>query len=193
MDINVIEMQLEVLSESFSESFQFYESMGMDKEQISATQKQVEPMLELLALLVPTLVAISALVTTAAIWLAVHWIFPKLQIKIPTLPPFAQWKFPDAFFYTATIGGVGLYWGVTRGWTNIQEISLNLLIISGLIGFVQGLSLMSFIFDRHKFSKLMRRLLYVLVVLNMFLVQLVAITGLIDMLFDYRKKFFDRK
>ena len=32
-----------------------------------------------------------------------------------------------------------------------------------------------------------------ILVLNMFLVQLVAITGLIDMLFDYRKKLFDGK
>ena len=193
MDINVIEMQLDVLRESFSESFQMYESMGVDKERIAATQEQVEPMLEFLALLIPTLITISALVTATAIWLAAHWIFPKLQIKIPTLPPFAQWKFPAAFFYTALIGGLGLYWGLTRGWTNIQEISINLLIISGLIGFVQGLSLMSFIFDRYKISKLVRRFIYVILILNMLLVQLVAITGLIDMLFDYRKKLFDGK
>ena len=193
MDINVIEMQLDVLRESFSESFQMYESMGVDKERIAATQEQVEPMLEFLALLIPTLITISALVTATAIWLAAHWIFPKLQIKIPTLPPFAQWKFPAAFFYTALIGGLGLYWGLTRGWTNIQEISINLLIISGLIGFVQGLSLMSFIFDRYKISKLVRRFIYVILILNMLLVQLVAITGLIDMLFDYRKRLFDGK
>ncbi|MBQ3444736.1 MAG: DUF2232 domain-containing protein, partial [Selenomonadaceae bacterium] len=75
-------------------------------------------------------------------------------------------------------------------WTQIQEVSLNLTVISMLVGLIQGLSLLSFIFDRYKLSKLMRRIFYVLLVLNMFLLQLVAVTGLVDMLFDYRKRFF---
>ena len=36
----------------------------------------------------------------------------------------------------------------------------------------------------------MRRIFYVLIMLNMFFIQLVAITGLVDMLFDYRKRLF---
>ena len=61
-----------------------------------------------------------------------------------------------------------------------------------LVGLTQGLAIVSFLFDRYKVSKLMRRLLYALILLNMFMAQLVAVTGLLDMFFDYRKKFFTK-
>mgnify|MGYP002622313807 CR=1 FL=1 len=190
MDVNFIETQIELVRESFNESFALYESMGVEQERINEAKAQVEPAIQTLTFLIPTLMMLTALINSAVIWLTAHWIFPKLQMKIPKLPDFAEWHFPQIFFYTAVIGGLGLYWGYTRGWTEIFEIALNLLIVSALIGLVQGFSLLAAIFDRYKVSKFMRRILYVLLLLNMFFIQLVAITGLFDMLFDYRKKLF---
>ena len=191
MDVDLIETQIEVVRESFNESFKLYEEMGVAPAQIDEAKGQVEPALQMLAFLMPTILMLTALINAVAVYLTVQWIFPKLQMKMPKLPPFAQWKLPSLFFYTAIIGGLGLYWGFTRGWTGIYEIALNLLIVSLIIGLIQGLALLSFIFDRYKFSKLVRRILYVILILNMFLLQIVAITGLLDMLFDYRKKFFE--
>ena len=193
MDVNIIEMQVEMVRESFNESFALYEDLGVEKERIDEAKGQVEPALQAMVYLMPTVIMLTALINAVAAYLTAHWIFPKLQMKIPTLPPFAQWKLPSLFFYTAIIGGLGLYWGFTRGWTEIYETSLNMLILSGIIGALQGFSLLSFIFDRYKISKFMRRFFYVITILNMFLLQIVAITGLLDMLFDYRKKFFDRR
>ena len=190
MDVNLIDTQIEVARESFDESFAMYESMGIEQSRINEAKKQVEPVLQTLALLMPTLIMLTALINSVAVWLTSHWIFPKLQMKIPSLPDFAEWKFPSLFFYLGVFGGLGLYWGYTRGWTEIYEISLNLLILAMLIGLVQGLSLLSAIFDRYKISKFMRRIFYVILLLNMFFLQLIAITGLVDMLFDYRKKLF---
>ena len=190
MDVNFIETQIELVRESFNESFAMYEAMGVDKAQINEAKGQGEPALQTLALLVPTLIMLTSVINALAVWFTSKWIFPKLQMQIPSLPPFAEWKFPVPFFYIAIISGLGMYWSFTRGWTQIQELSLNLAIISMLVGLIQGFSLLSFIFDRYKISKLVRRILYVLLVLNMFLLQLVAITGLMDMLFDYRKRFF---
>ena len=190
MDVNLLDTQIEMVRESFNESFAMYESMGVDAVRISEAKAQVEPAIQTLALLMPTLIMVTALANAAATWLTAHWIFPKLQMKIPTLPPFAEWRFPVLFLYTAIIGGLGMYWGLTRGWTEIQEISLNLTFVSMLIGLIQGLALLSAIFDRYNVTKLVRRLLYAILILNFFLLQLVAVTGLIDMIFDYRKRFF---
>lgn len=190
MDVNLIETQIELLRESFNESFDMYESMGVEQARINEAKSQVEPALQTLAFLMPTLMMLTALINSIAVWLTAHWIFPKLQMKILKLPPFAEWQFPALFCYTAIIGGLGMYWGFTRGWTQIYEISLNLLIVSAIIGLVQGFSLLSAILDRYKISKIMRRILYVILLLNMFLLQLVAVTGLVDMIFDYRKRLF---
>ena len=190
MDVNLIETQIEMVRESFDESFALYENLGVEQSQINDAKKQVEPALQTLTFLMPTLIMLTALINTLAIWFTAHWIFPKLQIKIPTMPPFAKWKFPAVFCYTGIIGALGMYWGFTRGWTQIYEISLNWMVLSAIIGLIEGFSLLSFVFDRYKVSKFMRRVLYVLFVLNTFFLQLLAITGLADMLFDYRKRFF---
>lgn len=193
MNVNFIEMQIQILRDAFDDSFTMYESMGVDKAQIEESKGQVEPLLQTLAMMIPTLVLLSALINSVAIWFTSQWIFPKLQLKLPTFPPFAEWKFPATFLYLAAFGALGMYWGVTRGWTQIQELSLNVLFISMIIGLVQGLALLSALFDKWNVSKFVRRFLYVIIFLNMFFLQLVAITGLVDMLFDYRKKIFDRK
>ena len=190
IDMNFIKTQIELVRESFNESFALYESMGVEQAQINEAKSQIEPVLQTLALLIPTLIMLTAIINSVAVWLTTHWIFPKLQMKIPALPPFAEWKFPAPFFYTALIGGLCMYWSFTRGWTQIQEISLNLTIISMSIGLIQGLSLLSFIFDHYKASKLVRWIFYLLLLFNMFLLQLIAVTGLVDMLFDYRKRLF---
>ena len=192
-DVNLIDMQIEMARESFEESFALYETMGVEQARINEAKSQVEPILQTLVFLMPTLIMLTALINTLAVWFTARWIFPKLQLKIPPMPSFAEWRFPSLFVYTALVGALALYWGFTRGWTEIYEISLNLLIVSALIGLVQGFSLLSAIFDRYKISKTLRRFFYVLLVLNMFFLQLVAITGLVDMLFDYRKRLFKDK
>lgn len=193
MDVNFIDMQIQMLRESFNESFAMYESMGVEPARIDEAKGQIEPMFKTIAMLLPTLILLSALMNSIAVWFTSKWIFPKLQLKLPKFPPFVEWRFPSIFFYLAAVSALGMYWGVTRAWTQIEEISLNVLLVSMSIGLVQGLALLSALFDKWRVSKFLRRLLYVLIFLNMFLTQLVAITGLVDMMIDYRKKIFDRK
>ena len=189
MDVNLIDTQIKMVRESFDESFQMYESLGVDKERIAEAQMNLDAGFKLLVFLIPTLLLLSALLNTAAVYLTSQWIFPKLRMKLPKMPPFAKWRFPSLFFYTAIVGLLGLYWGMTRGWTGIYEISINLLILSMIIGLVQGFAILSALADRFKLSKIFRGVFYMLIIFSPFMLQAVAILGLVDMLFDYRKKF----
>lgn len=189
LDVNLIDTQIKMVRESFDESFKMYESMGVDKERIAEAQTNLDAGFKVLVFLIPTLLMLAALLNTAAVYLTSQWIFPKLRIKLPKMPPFAQWRFPSLFFYAAIFGGLGLYWGITRSWMQIYEISLNVLLLSMIIGLIQGLAILSALFDRFKFSKLVRGVLYALLFLSPFMLQATAIFGLMDMLFDYRKKF----
>ena len=117
-------------------------------------------------------------------------IFRKLNMKFAEpLPPFSQWRFPTAFLYLAAFSALGLYWGETRTWAVLYFVSMNGLFFAVLIGLVQGLSLLSFLADRYKISKFVRRIVFVILILNFMLAQVVAFTGLFDMIFDYRKYF----
>ena len=191
MGINFTEMELGMLHESFEQSFQFYEEIGMDENQIAEMKNQVAPVLELVSFLMPIIVILMALVNTAACYLTSKWIFQKLRFKfVDPLPPFKEWKFPNIFLYVAAFSILGMYWGATRDWNALRVVSLNAVIFSLGVGLIQGLAVLSFAADRYKISKFLRRLIFVMIVLNMMFAQIAAFIGLFDMIFDYRKKLF---
>ena len=194
LDVDIIDAQIKLVRESFDESFSFYESIGVDKEQIAQAKANTDAGFQVLVFLLPTLLTLASLMNAVAVYLTSRWIFPKIGIKMAKLPAFAQWRFPQLFFYTAVIGGLGLYWGSTRNWIGIYEIALNMLVVSLIIGLIQGLSILSAVADKFKLSKLVRVLLYTVIFLSPFLWQFTATWGLIDTVFDWRKKFLsDRR
>lgn len=189
LDVDIIDTQIKMLRESFDESFSFYESMGVDKAQIAQAQANTETGFKILVFLLPTLLMLAAVVNAATVYLTSQWIFAKLNMKMPHMPAFAEWRFPSLFFYLAVVGGLGLYWGSTRGWTGIYEIALNVFVMSLIIGLIQGLSIFSAVADKFKLSRLVRGFFYAAIFLSPFLLQLTAAWGLIDTVFDWRKKF----
>ena len=189
LDVDIIGVQMNLLRESFDESFNFYESIGVDKTQITQTRALTDSLLNLVAFVIPSLLMFAALVNAVTTYLTSQWIFAKLGVKLPKMPDFAAWRFPSLFFYLAVVGGLCWYWGSTRNWIGIYQIALNLLCVSLIIGFVQGLAILSALSDRLKLSKLVRVLLYTVVILTPFLLQFTAVFGLVDTVFDYRKRF----
>ena len=189
MGINFTDTQLSMLKESFEQSFQFYESIGVSSAEIDNAKKQVEPVLQLMSLVMPTVIFLMSLVNTVACYLTSKWIFQKLKFKfVEPLPPFAQWKFPVFFLYLAAFAMLGSYWGVTREWNLIYIISLNATFLSLGVGFLQGLSVLSFAADKYNISKFARRIVFIMIIFSGLFLQIISFVGLFDMIFDYRKK-----
>ena len=192
MDINVFENELQMVKESFEDSFAMYETMGVDKKVIDDARAQVEPTIILISYTMPILLALMALINAVAAYKTSQWIFPKLRLKfVEPMPPFNSWKFHKIFLYIAAFSILGIYWGGTRDWNLLYTISLNMTFFALGVGFIQGLSLLSFLADKHNVSKFFRRLMFAVIILNLILIQIVAFTGLFDMLLDYRKRFWD--
>ena len=193
MDINFMETQLDIVRESFDQSFALYESLGVEQSQIEQAKSQVEPAISLMSILMPTLLLFMALINTVICFYSVKWIFPKIGLHIAEFPPFSTWRFPIAFFYLMVLALLGLYWGSTRNLNLLYTVSVNANILALMIGFLQGLSVLSFVANKFSMSKLIRRLIFVVIILNFMLLQVIAFIGLFDMFFDYRRRFSDRK
>ena len=192
VNIDVLGNQFAMVKESFEETFEVYKSIGMSQEEIDKARAEVEPGLELLSLLTPTLLLLMALINTTACFYAAKWIAPRMKFYIPDFPKFSTLRFPVAFLYLMVLALLGLYWGSTRNLQLLYTVSINANLLSMVVGFVQGLSILSFAADHFIVSKLVRRLIFVVIMINFMLFQIVAFTGLFDMLFDYRKNFSDR-
>lgn len=192
LDVNPMDVELKAVQEAFDESFKMYEEMGVNKQAIAQLREQVEPSIKLLGYLMPSILLIMAVINSAACYLTSKWIFQKLRMKfLEPLPPFHEWRFPITFLYVASFAILGVYWGSTRGWEILYTISVNVTFFSMGVGFLQGAALLSYIAELYNVSTWLRRAIFFLLILNMLTIQIVAITGMFDMIFDYRKKFSD--
>ncbi len=190
--VDVVEQDMKLVRESFTQSFEIYESMGVDPQVINQTKEIVEPIVQLIAVLTPIILFGVALINTVGTYILSKWIFQKLRMKFAEpMPPFAQWRFSTVFLYIAAFSALGLYWGQTRQISVLYFIAFNALVFAMIVGLTQGLSLLSFLADKYNVSKFVRRIVFVILILNIFFLQVVAVTGLFDMLFDYRKHLKD--
>lgn len=188
MGINLMEIELAAVQESFEEIFKMYEAAGVSPQDIEKIKEQVQPALKLVSYLMPLILALMGLINAMICYLTSKWIFPKLRMKfIEPLPNFAAWKFPKIFAYVLAFAGIGLYWGASRDWNLIYIISINTFYIVGFICLIQGFAVLSAIANIYNVSKFWRRIFFVLIIFNQLMIDVVALTGLIDMIFDFRK------
>ena len=189
MGINVFEMEFSEVRTMFEETFQMYENIGVDKQALDEMRGQVDATLKLMAYLMPFILALMGLINALTCYLTSKWIFAKLRMKfIEPLPPFATWKFPKVLLYVVAFSTIGIYWGSTREWTLLYTISINVQFIAMILAFVQGLAVLSAVADYFSMAKIGRIIIFIIIVLNMLFIEIVAFTGLFDMIFDYRKK-----
>lgn len=187
--VNPLNMQMDVMQQSFDQTFAVYEQMGLDKAAIDASRAQVQEALTYLNLLLPFIVGVMGLLDAAVAYIIGSRVLRRLGESVPQLPPFAEWRLPQFFLYLLGFALVGIYWGGSREIQPLYQAAFNLNMVAMGAGVIQGLSLMSYAMDRFRVGKVMRVCLYAFVLLGGVLVQILAFTGLFDMLFDYRRRF----
>lgn len=192
MEINFMDTEISAVREAFDESLKMYEEMGVDQKALEQIREQITPTLELLKFLLPTILFFMALLNAVACYLTAQWIFKKLRLKfVEPMPNFAEWRFPKIFLYVTAFAILGVYWGSTRGWELLYTISVNATFLTMSAGFLQGLAVLSYVAERHNVSTWLRRVIFVIIILNGLLIEIVAFTGIFDMIFDYRTRFFN--
>lgn len=188
MGINLMETELSAVQEMFEETFKAYEEAGVSPQDMATIRAQTAEALNLVSYLLPLILALMALMDSAICYVTSKWIFQKLRMKfIEPLPPFKNWQFPKIYAYVVAFAGLGIYWGETRSWELIYTVSVNAFYIAGLICLIQGFAVLSAIADIYNVSKFWRRIFFVLIIFNKLMIDVVAITGLIDMFLNFRK------
>ena len=188
MGINLMETEMTSVKEMFEEVFKTYEAAGVSQEDIAVIKSQVEPALKLVSYLLPLILAIMGLINAWLCYVTSGWIFQKLRLKfVEPLPPFKNWKFPKFFAYILAFAAIGVYWGSTREWELLYQISVNAFYSAGFVCLIQGFAVLSAIADIYNVSKFWRRIFFVLIIFNKLMIDVVTLTGLLDMIFDFRK------
>lgn len=191
-DVNPLAMQVDILQSSFDSSLQLYEGMGMSEDSLAQTRADIEQGMQMLNYLFPLVFILMGIFYAVVSYVAGGKVLKRLGHSVPQFPPFHEWRLPQAFLYLFGFALVGLYWGGTREITWLYQLSLNANVLAIMAGLLQGIVLVHCLLQHYKVSLPLRIVLYVFIIMNPFLAQVTAMTGLIDMLFDYRRRFAAR-
>ena len=123
----------------------------------------------------------SIIISSLAVVMWINMLIITRKIKAI---PVKEWKSPDwivAFFILA-----GLFTLLEH--KILQTIGLNLLVIVGQVYFFQGLAIVSVFMDERKWPGMIRWPIYILILIQIYMMIIVAGFGLFDTWFDFRKR-----
>lgn len=188
--INPFSMQVDMMKESFDSSLDIYRTLHMPADQLAEAEKNFSATMQMLSLLMPLMVALMGILDAFINYIVAGRVMKKLgHTDWPVLPPFSQWRLPVVFLYLYGFGLVGMYWGGTRQIDLLYQWAFNANLLAAFIGFIQGTSLFQCAANRWQLSRFLRIVIFSMILFNGMLAQILAFTGLFDMVFDYRRRF----
>jgi hypothetical protein len=123
----------------------------------------------------------SLVLTSIAVIFWMNLLIISGRLKILRLQ---EWKCPDwmvAVFVAAAILTVLEH-------TTAHAVGLNLLIITGQVYFFQGMAIVSYFMSRNQWPGYLRWPLYIFILIQVYIMVIIAGIGLFDTWFDFRKR-----
>ena len=168
---------------NIQESIQFYAKLDVPAEQIDLVQNNVKQITNFLTKIFPAIILLSASLTVWVNVLAAREIFKKNRIWYPDFGDLSRWKAPENLIWILIANGAMLL--IPVEW--VQIIGLNLLLICLFVYFLQGLSVIGFLFKAKNVHRLFRIPCYFLIFAQQYIILLVIALGIIDLWVDFRK------
>ncbi len=187
MGVNPIEIQLEAMEKGLELSMEFYSGMGLDMpENIRET---LVSSFELLRITLPALLILVALLDSFLNYTVAKIVLKRLGLHMDALPPFGEWRTPSnlsiGFLLLVGLTLAGGYFGLS----NTEVILGNILLLFQMVFLVQGISVAYFFLSQRGLNKAFKILLIVIVMFNQLLAMAAMFVGLLDVMFDFRKRF----
>jgi uncharacterized protein YybS (DUF2232 family) len=154
----------------------------------SDTAFQLERAIEQIRLLIPVIFPALLLITViTTVWINIImgiWLLKKQNSQDLCQWSYNQWRLPDQLVWAIIASGIGLLLPAQL----ISRISLNLILVIGTLYFFQGMAILSYLLGKWGVPKPFRYFIYVLVCIQAYGLFFLAIAGLLDVWFDFRKK-----
>ena len=188
-EINPLTLQANFIQLAGDSYLQLYEGLGVSEEALTQTREEIEQVVKTVTYLIPFVFILIGVLYGGIAYLSGRKLLKRLGYVVADFPPVHEWRLSLAFLYLFGFALVGLYWGGTRQIMWLYQLSLNANALAIFAGLFQGLVLVHCVFRHFRVSTALRLVFYVFILMNPFLAQVVAMTGLIDMIFDYRQRF----
>ena len=185
--VNPFALEGEIMVKSVEQTIEMYRQMGTPEEKLAQVAEQMQIAIKLFKIMIPSVLIITAVVDTFLNFFIAKIVLKKLGHSVEAFPPFKDWTVPGYSVYFFVVSLVMIYWGESREIEFIYNSGINLCALSGVTLFVQGVSLFYYLGDKYNLSRIVRGIILVLILSNVFLMLLLVYFGAADAIIDYRK------
>lgn len=179
----IIPLVSEYVAKNLELTVVLYQKMGVSEENIHMILNSLENIQYALVRIIPAIAITSTLFVAWTNLLIAKPILKKRNLFYPDFGSLNRWKAPE-FLVWVTIGcGLLLLYPDKA----FKMLSLNGLLILMMIYFFHGIAIVSFYFDKKKFPRLLRIVLYSLIALQQIVLLVVIGLGFFDMWLNFRR------
>jgi uncharacterized protein YybS (DUF2232 family) len=164
-------------------TLELYRQMSIPEETLQTLSRSLETIQYVLVRVIPGMAVMSALFVTWVNLLMTRSLVRFRGLKTPNFGSLTRWKSPEILVWVVIAGGVMLLIPVKT----LKIIGLNIVLGLIMIYFIQGISIVSFYFDKRKFPRMLRGVLYALIGVQQVFSMLVIGLGFFDLWIDFRK------
>ena len=181
-DTGIIALINGYVARNLEATLQLYQAK-MSADQIRLAKESFEQIQFVFVRILPALTVMSTLLVTWTSMLLSRPLLKRLDLHFPDFGRLNQWKAPDPLVWAVI--GCGLTLLIPATW--IKLAGINGLLILLTVYFFQGIAILSYYFDRKRFPRFLRLLIYTLIALQQILVLVIVGIGFFDMWLNFRK------
>ncbi len=131
----------------------------------------------------PGILLMTVICTVWANLITGDWLLKRKAQNLSTWNNFRNWRLPEPLVWGVIVSGLLLF--LTEN--TLSSVSLNVLMVLGLVYFFQGLAVMTFLMGKWTIPLPMKIFLYVLLVVQAYGMLILAILGLADVWLNIRE------
>ncbi|MDR1472685.1 MAG: YybS family protein [Synergistaceae bacterium] len=159
---------------------------GMDAERM---RSEISSIVSYIILLIPfNMILFSSVEALICLFLASHAHSRRGGGGFFSLPPFGSWRFPKNILLALVVGFLCASAPEEGRYYVFHQVGINLNALTRTLFILQGLSMACFFMERRGFPKFLRAVMIALAPLVSILGDICAVFGLLDIIFDFRKR-----
>ncbi len=169
------------ISASLNQAVALYEKAGVTGEELELLKRSMATAADMLKRLYPALLTAMLVVIAGCNLVLLKKTTAKTAVNL-TVSDFSSFRNPDLLVWFLIAAGFFLLLPASP----ITTPALNILLIISLLYLFQGMAVISAFFTKHSVPALVRILLYAMLIIQPYLLAVVACIGLFDLWIDFR-------
>lgn len=174
---------------AIEQNINFYAQLPINQEEISLIKNNKQLLISVFTGIFPALAVIGSLII---VWINVLMgrnSLRKAAIILPQLNNLSHWKAPEFLIWIFIVAGGLLLFSNEQ----TRLFSMNVFMVACFIYLLQGLAVVSFLFQNKNVPVIFRYLFYFLIAVQQFLMIPIVMVGLFDIWVDFRKYFHNNQ